>query len=208
MQRAITDEAKDQRRQALLSAALNEFFEKGFAATRMDDVAKRAKLSKGTVYLYFESKEAMFIALLESLAEPKLEMFESVMEQAESFEVAIRTLFEIVPVIIRTTEMPRFLKVLIGDSQMFPDIVALYRDAFIERALKLIAGLLTRAHNAGEICVEAPELTARIVVAPVVLSGIWHVVFRQDEASDVDLETLFRIHGDMLIRSLKAEGAK
>ena len=62
MKRARSDEAKDERRAQLLDAALDEFFEKGFSAARMDDIARRAKLSKGTLYLYFDSKKAMFQA--------------------------------------------------------------------------------------------------------------------------------------------------
>ena len=66
-QRARTEEAKNQRRQALLAAALDEFFERGFTAARMDDIAARADVSKGALYLYFNSKEALFAALVENL---------------------------------------------------------------------------------------------------------------------------------------------
>ena len=68
MQRARSEAAKDTRRQALLTAALDEFFERGFAAARMDDIARRAGFSKGTLYLYFDSKEALFASLIETFA--------------------------------------------------------------------------------------------------------------------------------------------
>ena len=73
MRRARSEDAKDERRQLLLSAALDEFFERGFSAARIEDIAQRASLSKGTVYLYFDSKEALFLALIEDLATPNIE---------------------------------------------------------------------------------------------------------------------------------------
>ena len=77
MQRARTDADKDDRRQALIAAALDEFYERGFAAARMDDIARRAKLSKGALYLYFDSKEALFQAVTESFILPHIEMVEA-----------------------------------------------------------------------------------------------------------------------------------
>ena len=108
MLRARSDEAKDERRQALLGAALDEFFEKGFTATRMDDIARRAKLSKGTLYLYFDSKEAMFRSLIESFALPNLAKIEQITTSAGSLRDALSGLASFVPLLIRHSEMPPY----------------------------------------------------------------------------------------------------
>ena len=78
MQRARSQTDKDARRQLLLQAALDEFFERGFAAARMEDIARRVDLSKGTVYLYFKSKDDLFRALIEEHALPNLETIEMI----------------------------------------------------------------------------------------------------------------------------------
>jgi AcrR family transcriptional regulator len=89
MKRARSDDAKDERRQALLLVALDEFFQKGFTAARMDDIARRAGLSKGTLYLYFESKEALFTALIETLAMPNLSHIETISTMASTIREAL-----------------------------------------------------------------------------------------------------------------------
>lgn len=205
MLRARSDEAKDERRQALLGAALDEFFEKGFAASRMSDIAKRAKLSKGTLYLYFNSKEAMFRALVESLASPNLEMIETIIEGSGSLRDALAGISRFAPLLIRHTELPRLMKVLVGDSHMFPQMVRAYRQELIERVLAMIAGMLRRAKESGEADIEDPELTARIVMAPVVLSGLWQAIFNSRSEAEVDLEELFRIHERMMLKALIRE---
>lgn len=203
MLRARTDEAKDERRQVLLAAALDEFFEKGFAATRMVDVAKRADLSKGTLYLYFDSKEAMFKALVETHAAPNIETLAEIAEVSHSLEEALAGLRHLGPYIIQQTDMPRLLKVLIGDSHTFPDIIQAYRKELIERVLAIMTGVLRQAEAAGEIRLDSAELTARLVVAPIVLSGIWQALFGHDPAAKVDVDELFRIHTDLMLKALK-----
>ena len=202
MLRARSDEAKDERRQVLLKAALDEFFEKGFSATRMNDIARRAKLSKGTLYLYFDSKEAMFRALLEAFVSPNLEMIEQIAENARDLKEAVSSICRVAPLLIRHTDMPRLMKVMVGDSHMFPQLVRAYREELIEQVLGLVANVLRRAHAAGEAEVEDPELTARIVVAPLVLSGMWQAMFNVNNDADVDLERLFQIHEHMMLKAL------
>ena len=207
MLRARSDEAKDERRHTLLDAALDEFFEKGFAATRMSDIARRANVSKGALYLYFDSKEAMFRALVESLASPNLEMIEKINESAGSFREALSGICRFAPLLIRHTELPRLMKVLVGDSHLFPQMVLAYRKELIERVIAMISGMLKRAHEAGEIEIENPELTARVVMAPVVLSALWQAIFNSRSEAEVDLEQLFEIHERMMLKALEPRNA-
>jgi len=206
MQKARTSEAKDERRQAVLNAALDEFFERGFAATRMDDIARRVGLSKGTLYLYFDSKEALFISLLETAAIPNVEMIEKLSATALSAADAIHSLTAFMPHVIRETPMPRVIKVLIADAGAFPDVVRTYRRQVIDRVLAAVAKFLERGHASGELVVDDPQLTARLVVAPVILSAIWRVVFETDPEARIDLDDLFSLHGRMLLRALSASG--
>ena len=207
MLRARSNEAKDERRQALLGAALDEFFEKGFAATRMDDIAKRAGLSKGALYLYFGSKEALFQGLVETLASPNLEIVETITRQSASLKDALAGIRRFAPFLVRQTDLPRLMKVLIGDSHLFPEVVRAYRVELIDRVLSMITSLLKRASETGEAKIDNPALTARLVMAPVVFSAMWQAVFNQQSEADVDLDELFRIHEQMMLRALQIGSA-
>lgn len=201
MLRARSIEDKDDRRKALLEAALDEFFDRGFSAARMEDIAKRADLSKGTLYLYFESKEDLFKAIIEALATPNLELIRAGAETAPRFNDAMDRLAMFAPTLIRTSNLPKLMKVMIGDSHTFPDILAAYRKTILDQLLDLFASLLARAHEAGEIHVEHPKLAARIVMGPIAISGIWHALFDGTPGSDIDLETLFATHADAMKRA-------
>jgi AcrR family transcriptional regulator len=205
MRRARTDEAKEDRRGAILSAALDEFFERGFAAAKMDDIARRTGVSKGTVYLYYPSKDAVFEALIEAVVVPTVARIEAAAGAAPSALLGIRALAMLAPTLLRTSSLPRLMKVMIGDARTFPDVVRRYRTEVIERILGMIAAMLARAMESGEIRRSDPALTARLVVAPVVLSGVWEIVFNLDGEASVDLEALFALHADTLERALRAE---
>ena len=207
MLRARSNEAKDERRQALLGAALDEFFEKGFAATRMDDIARRAGLSKGTLYLYFGSKEALFQGLIETLATPNLKIVETITSQSTSLKDALARIRQFAPFLVRQTDLPRLMKVLIGDSHLFPEVVRAYREDLIDRVLSMITSLLQRAHDTGEAIIDTPALTARLLMAPMIFSAIWQAVFNQKSKADIDLDELFRIHEQMMLKALQIGSA-
>jgi AcrR family transcriptional regulator len=202
MKRARTQEAKEERKHALLDAALDEFFERGFDAARMDDIAARANLSKGTLYLYFDSKEALFHSLVETIAIPNIEAIEEAANSTPTFESAIRTMMALAPKLLRTTNMPKLMKVITANATIFPETAKAFRKNVPERVLDAIAKLLRRAHEAGEISVNDPDLTARLVVAPIVFSTMWHFTFEDDPEAQVDHEKLFALHADMLLRAL------
>lgn len=202
MQRARTDDAKDERRQAMLAAALEVFVEKGFAAARMDDIARTASLSKGTVYLYFPSKEDLFEAVLRNVAIPNVERMEGLMRDAPSVGEALDGVAQFAPHLIRNTRIPQIMKLLISEAGTFPQIVQAYREDVLDRLLAAVAGLLARAHKAGEIDAPEPMLAARLVAAPIAFSGIWSVVFETDPKARVDVEALIALHVQHLKKAL------
>lgn len=207
MARARTAEAKDDRRLSLLSAALDEFFERGFAAARMDDIAARAGLSKGSIYLYFNSKEDLFTSLIETFAIPNIERFEATAAQALGGVAAIRAFLGLAPALIRTSPVPKIAKILIADGPAFPHMASAYRKDVVERLLSLLADVLREAKDSGEIDIDDPALTARLVVAPMFFSAMWRVVFEHDEEAVVDLDALFAVYEKMLMRALGVKGA-
>ena len=198
MKRARTEQAKDERRQLLLDAALDEFYERGFAAARMDDIAQRAGLSKGTLYLYFKSKEDLFNGLVETISLPKLEQVRAMLSMQDSLEGALNALAAFAPVMIKQSRLPHLMKVIIGESNLFPKTVRRYREEVIDQAINVMTMMLEAARQRGEIEVENPRLMARLVVAPIVFSAIWEVSFGRDPEAEVDLPALFQLHVKIL----------
>ena len=201
--RARSDEAKEERRKLLLAAALGEFYEKGVTAARMDDIAARAGVSKGTIYLYFPSKDDLFQALIESLALPNLAKVEAVANSALSIMQAINGFAALVPHMIRGTDLPRLMKIIIGESQSYPEVINRYRTEVLERILGIFSGVLSAAKERGEIEIGSPELTAKLIVAPVLLSGLWVAVFESGDESSLDIEGLLQSHAQFLMKAMK-----
>jgi AcrR family transcriptional regulator len=175
----------------------------------MEDVARRASLSKGAVYLYFDSKEALFRALIESRTAPNLERIEEIATAAPSFWLVLDRLAAFGPQMIRASDVPRIMKVLIGDSHTFPLLVQEYRTGVIDRVLSIMTAALKRSADRGEIEIDDADLAARLIVAPFVFSGMWEAVFGKDGSAQVDLEGLFRLHAEFLKSALrKKDGSR
>lgn len=207
MLRARTEEAKDERRQIILSAALDEFFEKGFAAARMDDIAKRAKLSKAAIYLYFDNKDALFGALIENVTSAKIAGLQAIFSSDLPFEPTIRRLSEFLPQIVMNSDLPRLLKVMIGESQTFSPLITSYRTQVLERIISAFTGFLGACRDRGEIEFEDARLTAQLIMAPVALNGVWKILFDNDPDAAIDIPKMFRLHADNIIRALRKPGA-
>ncbi|WP_416307591.1 TetR/AcrR family transcriptional regulator [Neptunicella sp. SCSIO 80796] len=203
MQRARTAIAKDKRREVLLESALDEFFDKGFKAARMDDIAARADLTKGTLYLYFASKEALFNALVDNIAIPNVEVIEKITAVQQTSCQAIEQFCHMAPSLLTHSKLPKMMKILISDAGVFPELVERYRQQVIDRVLDAMTKVLEKGAKSGELRVDNPSLTARLVVAPVVLSAIWQVVFARTTDNQVDLCELFLTHQDILFRALR-----
>lgn len=184
-------------------AALDEFYLNGFKAAQMAAVAQRVGISKGALYLYFSSKEEVFRQLIVLVAEPKMEMVEAFMQRASTAKEGLSHLLGVMPMLVRQSPLPKVLKVLLSDAFTFPAVVEHYRQSIIQRALTAISGLLERSKEAGEITIGDPDLTARLVVSPLVMSVVWTVVFEAGDAEcNLDLDAFFHEHQTLLFRAL------
>jgi AcrR family transcriptional regulator len=203
MKRARTQAAKNQRRQALITAALDEFYECGLSAARMDDIAKRAGLSKGALYLYFDSKEALFKSIIENVSLPGVEHITAKLTASSDPLQAIKSMLALVPSLIRESNIPKVIKVLVAEAPAYPSLVSNYRENVVERVFGVLTGILIKAKSSGQISIGDPSLTARLIVAPIIMSVIWHVVFENSGDTSLDLDALFDLHAQMLLRSMQ-----
>jgi len=194
---------KHARPQEILDAALKVFAEKGFAAARMDVVARRAGVSKGTVYLYFPSKEELFKSLVRAAIGGTLEQ---VVAYAEAYEGPARELLasvlRTIGTVMRTSNRIVLPKIILAESGNFPELVRFYRFEIIEKGMGLFGGIISRGIARGEFRKVPPEHAARLCVAPVLLSALWRATFAPFDPEPYDIEALIETHIDVLLRGL------
>jgi AcrR family transcriptional regulator len=199
---------KEARPAELLEAALDEIAEHGFSEARMEDIARRAGVSKGTVYLYFPGKQALFEALVRHALLPRLE---ALSQQLETGGLSSRAQLRLMLSRVQETMLdPRILaipRLVIAESQRFPDVARFYKQTVIDRGLGPISALLSRGVEQGEFRPHDTNLVARLVVAPVLKSLIWRNTFEGPTGDILDVPALLSLHLDLLFRALAPEPA-
>jgi AcrR family transcriptional regulator len=197
---------KEARPAELLEAALDVFAEKGFAAARMDDIAARAGASKGTVYLYFPSKGAVFEALVRTALVPNVERAEA-MVAGHDGPVAplLRRFLALLAGVVRDPRLVVLPRLVVGELHRFPELARFYRTAVVDRALALIASVHRRGVERGEFRPQDSDAVARLVVAPVLLTAIWGAVFAPHDGEPFDPTPILDAHADTLLRGLAAD---
>ncbi len=186
------------------------FFQKGFHATRLEDIAKQAGLSKGILYLYFENKEAIFLALIERLALGNVQKLTQLLNNFDKTEQSIEKIFkgffDEITYILVDTQLPKLIKIMIGDSQNFPIIVEHYKQNVINVALSQLALFLEKAHQKKLLNVPGPMLTAQLIIAPFILSVLMQVLFfgEDKQADRARIQALLQVHQKILMNYLTA----
>ena len=193
---------KDERPSELTAAALDLFVERGFAATRLDDVAARAGVSKGTLYLYFESKEALFKAVIEEAIVPLLASAEDVIanDQGTSIDL-LRRLLNGWWEQIGATRLAGVPKLIIAEARNFPAVAQYYHDAVIVRGRALLRTLLQRGIERGEFRPLDLETAIDVIYAPLMMLVVWRssLCFC---AKETDPATYLKTHFDLLVQGL------
>ncbi len=197
---------KDARPGELIEAALACFAERGFAATRLDDIAARAGVSKGTVYLYFPSKEELFKAVVRESLLPNIEQAESLLARSDmSAAEQLRRLMEFLTVRMATSPVGIIPKLVITEAGNFPDIARFYLETVIHRGFALVGGVIERGIAAGEFRAVDVRHTTFCIVAPVLLTGLWRHSLARFEPDAMNPDALWRTHAELIVRGLLKE---
>jgi AcrR family transcriptional regulator len=191
-----------ERREAILAAALEEFSASGFAATRLDDVARRAGVAKGTIYLYFRDKESLFQELIRAMLVPVVGTIEaapvanmSAREVAEAIaDLFVREIFG--------TRRKDVIHLIIAEGPRFPKLAEFYYHEVIERVVLAVRAVLKRAVARGELSNDALVRFPQLLVAPALVAIVWNSLF--DRFSPLDIRELMRAHIDLLFGERKA----
>ncbi len=189
--------APEERQEAILKAALDVFSEHGFAAARLDDVAQRAGVAKGTLYLYFPDKETLFERMLQSVAAPALALLAKLAEaetvQPAAAISAILTFFETEVI---GTPREKVISLIISEGARFPRLAKFYYEEVIAKGLTAVRTIATReTHN--NFNAEALSRFPQLIIAPLLMSIVWRSTFQQFEPLDVS--ALIAAHKEILL---------
>jgi len=185
-----------ERRAAIVAAALDEFIARGFTATRLDDVAKRAGVAKGTIYLHFKDKETLFEELVRTAIIPVVDRMTtpppiggSVREALEAF--AKTFLREVV-----ATRRADIIRLIVAEGPRFPAIADFYYREVISRGLAAMRGLIEIGIARGEIRLGELKNFPQIVVAPAIVAIVWKSLFERH--APLDANEMLRVHLDLI----------
>jgi AcrR family transcriptional regulator len=199
---------KQARPREILEAALSVFAEKGFAAARMEDIAARAGVTKGTIYLYFPSKEEVFKTLARETVSVALT---GVAQRVREFKGPSRellvTLLSSIAAFLKDKNRAILPKIIIAEAGNFPELARFWRSEVIDKALGMMTEVIAQGIERGEFRKLAPEHVARLCIAPLLLGAIWRTTFTPLESVLYDTEKLFETHIDVLLKGLAPEGS-
>jgi AcrR family transcriptional regulator len=174
------------RRSAIVDAALDEFVEKGFAATRIDDIARRAGVAKGTIYLNFKDKEALFQAIVKQEITPHIDAAAALAASGGSLRQFFETTFSPMMKDLVHTRRGAVLRMLIGEAGRLPKLAKLYYRLVIEPGLESIRTLARRSVERGELHDQTLAEFPQLLIAPMLLSVIWVGLFERFQHLDVE----------------------
>jgi len=188
---------KEDRPQEITDAAFAAFAENGYAATRIEEVAKRAGVSKGLMYLYFKTKEELFKAVIRNVVmrriDTLIEVLESTEMQSEDFmRGPMAEFMKLVP----GSPIAVVIRLLLSEGPRHPDLVDYYWENVVSRALAAITGFVERGVERGEFRKTEVSELPQLIVAPVMLGMIWKLLFTK---RSLDTDKLIDTHIDMIL---------
>lgn len=194
---------KEARPAELTAAALDVFVDKGYAATRLEDVAERAGVSKGTLYLYFESKEALFKAVVREGLLPALAEGEAVVASfTGGSDDLLREVMGGMWRLIGSQRIGGIPKLVIAEARNFPEIAAFYHQEVILRGTALIRSVIARGIARGEFRAVDPDVAIHIVLAPVLLCMIMRHSIDCCALAQIDDARYFTEYFDIMLHGL------
>jgi len=199
---------KEERPAELMAAALDLFVERGYAATRLDDVAARAGVSKGTLYLYFSSKEELFKAVIRSGIVPLIERGERLHEEHKgSAGELLRKIVFAWWQSIGSSKLGGIPKLMFSECRNFPEIGQFYFEEVISRSYRLIESVMESGMSSGEFRRMDANYATRLVVAPIVLLLLWRYSFDFCDSKSVEAQSYLEQHLDVFINGLVSSSA-
>ncbi|BAM90721.1 putative transcriptional regulatory protein, TetR family [Bradyrhizobium oligotrophicum S58] len=185
-----------ERRVAIVQAAMDEFIARGFAATRLDDIAKRAGVAKGTIYLHFKDKESMFEELIRTAIVPFVGRLAAPLPAGGSVRDMVEALARMFLQEVAGTRRGDLVRLIIAEGPRFPAIADFYYREVVSRGLAAMRALIQLAITRGEI--REPKLAQypQLMIAPMMVAVLWKSLFERH--APLDAEAMLQAHLDLI----------
>jgi AcrR family transcriptional regulator len=193
---------KEERPAEITQAALEAFAEHGYAATRVEEVAKRAGISKGLLYLYFKTKEELFKAVIRSAVVPRVDALKAgIADTNLSTEDFLRGPF--LELLKKLPDSPAriVVRLMIAEGPRHPDLTKYYCEQVVSGGMAALAQLIARGVRLGEFRRSGLEEYPQLLLAPALLSMIWKTLFQKH--MPIDTDQLLDTHIDLILRAIK-----
>jgi AcrR family transcriptional regulator len=195
---------KEDRPAEITDAAMAAFAEKGYAATRVEEVAKRAGVSKGLLYLYFKTKEDLFKAVIRNFVSPRLDALIGNIEDSDlTAEQFLRGPFLDFARTVPKSPARILIRLMVAEGPKHPDLIAWYWENVVSKGLQAIRSVLEKGVRNGEFRRSALDDFPQLLISPILFSTVWTTLFDPHEKLDTD--GLMESHIDFVLHSIKVE---
>jgi AcrR family transcriptional regulator len=196
---------KAERPQEILEAAFVEFSRNGYAMTTLDQIAEHAGVTKGTIYVYFENKEHLFISMVREVTKATLDTVHEMLETHEgSTADLLRAQFSFIyQHIVEDRRRREVLRMLIAEAPRFPELADRYHQEILRPCLDMLRQAIQRGMDRGEFRHSAIIDLPQIVIAPIALVDLWMMMF--DDRQPLDMKAYFNAHLDLVLNGLLAK---
>ena len=187
----------------IVGAALTVFAEKGFAGAKMDEIAARAGLSKGAVYLYFPTKEDVFRAVVEQAVAPNIDALGLALLAIDMpFPDRVRALLPRFGEIVTAKPLGAVAKMVLGESRNFPELAKVWHDNVVARGISLICQIVEQAQEKGEVRAGDPRIHAFSIMGPMMVGVLWRETFTPVGGAEIDLVAVATQHAETVLEGL------
>jgi len=194
---------KDARPSDIVAAALTVFAEKGFAGARIEEIARRAGVSKGTVYLYFETKSDLFRAVVHDAITPNIEEVKrTILALDLPFPDILRLLLPRFAQLVTELPVGAVVKMVVGESRNFPELAKVWHDEVVQQGVGLLSALIERAQARGEGRPGDPRTHAFSIMGPMLMGLLWRETFTPVGGAEIDLPAIARQHAETVLGGL------
>jgi len=201
---SIRRRRKDARPSEIIEAARSAFVANGFALTRVEDIAAKAGVSKGTVYLYFPTKEALFEAVARANVLPVLDSLAAALaaDANSPAPAQLRFMCETMYRELVATEHRRLLHLVIAEGPRFPWLTEFYHREILSKGRDILRTILRRGAERGELRLHGLDDNPEVIIAPALIAALWKILFERLEP--IDLATYREAHLSAMLRALEA----
>ncbi len=194
---------KDARPQEILEAAMETFAEQGFAGAKIEEIARRAGVAKGTVYVYFATKDALFEAMVRENISPIFERLETLVQASEASagELLTAIVSRIYTELIDNPARRVIMQILIAEGSRFPHLTEFYHNEVLAKGKHILRTLVSRGIASGEFRPSFPLTNPEVIMAPAIMAAVWKMTF--ESIAPLNMEHFIASHLDLVLNGLR-----